>query len=204
MEDLLKQIRQCNLCKNNLPLEPIPIIQASSHSKILIVGQAPGIVTHNKGIPFDDKSGDRLRAWLGVTKTQFYNPALFAIIPMGFCYPGKGKSGDLPPIPLCAETWRVKLLAKLKNIELTIILGKYAIDWHLHSKAPITELAMQWRTLLASQQIVLPHPSPRNNIWLKKNQWFEKDVIPQLQHLITRDIENKRNTNQTEHFATNT
>ena len=125
MKDLLRKISQCTLCKASLPLLPKPILQASKNSKILIVGQAPGIVTHDKGIPFDDKSGDRLRSWLGVGRSQFYNSDYFAIIPMGFCYPGKGNSGDLPPIPLCAEIWRNVLLAKLNNIELSLRKSKF-------------------------------------------------------------------------------
>ncbi len=187
MQELLIQIRRCALCKQSLPFAPKPILQASPQSKILIVGQAPGVKTHEKGIPFDDLSGDRLRAWIGVDKNQFYQPNNFAIIPMGFCYPGRGKSGDLPPIPLCAETWREQLLAQLEQIELTIILGKYAINWHLHSSAPITKLAQQWQSLLSSKQVVLPHPSPRNNRWLKRNDWFEKDVIPTLRSKV-RDV----------------
>lgn len=193
MKSLMLQVKQCRLCENELPFEPNPILQASAHSKILIAGQAPGIKTHQKSIPFDDQSGDRLRAWLGVNKAQFYNEKLFAILPMGFCYPGKGKSGDLPPIPRCANTWRSALLAKLNQVELTILLGKYAIKWHMHSKAPITKLAKQGFTLsntqsIKSTQIVLPHPSPRNNIWLKKNAWFEEDIIPKLQKTIATII----------------
>jgi len=191
MKTLLKQINQCRLCENILPLEPKPILQINNNSKILILGQAPGAKAHQRGIPFDDKSGDRLRLWLGVDKNQFYDDELFAILPMGFCYPGRGKSGDLPPIPQCANTWREALLAKLTNVELTILLGKYAIEWHLHSKAPITELAKQWQTLLKSKQIVLPHPSPRNNIWLKKNAWFEDGVIPKLQQEVKAIITQK-------------
>ncbi len=181
MQKLLAQIRQCTLCEQNLPFEPKPILQASADSKILIVGQAPGVKAHKKAMPFDDLSGDRLRNWLGVDKAQFYQANNFAIVPMGFCYPGRGKSGDLPPLPLCAATWREALLAKLTKVELTILLGRYAINWHLHSSAPITELAQQWQSLLQSKQLVLPHPSPRNNIWLKRNDWFETAVIPVLQ-----------------------
>ena len=144
MKRLLSQIKQCRLCENILPFEPNPILQISNKSKVLILGQAPGAKTHQKSITFDDKSGDRLRIWLGVDKSQFYDEELFAILPMGFCYPGRGKSGDLPPTPQCAKTWREALLAKLTNVELTILLGKYSIEWHLHSKAPITELAKQW------------------------------------------------------------
>jgi len=184
MKTLLKQINQCRLCENILPFEPNPILQISNKSKILILGQAPGAKAHQKSIPFDDKSGDRLRAWLGVDKSEFYDDELFAILPMGFCYPGRGKSGDLPPTVQCADTWREALLAKITHVELTVLLGKYAVEWHLHSKSPITELAKQWHFLLKSNQIVLPHPSPRNNIWLKKNAWFEDEVIPELQQRI--------------------
>jgi uracil-DNA glycosylase family 4 len=189
MKILLDKIRHCTLCQYSLPLKAKPILQASQYSRILIVGQAPGIITHNKGIPFDDKSGERLRKWLGIEKAQFYDPLLFAIVPMGFCYPGKGKSGDLPPIPLCAQTWRKRLLAQFKQVELTVILGKYAIEWHLRSKQSITELSKQWQRLLKDNQMVLPHPSPRNNIWLKKNTWFEDDLVPILQERIKMIIE---------------
>jgi len=184
MQNLLTQIKQCHLCENELPLSPNPILQASAKSKILIAGQAPGKVTHDKGKPFDDMSGERLRKWLGINTEEFYNDELFAIIPMGFCYPGKGKSGDLPPIKKCANTWRTLLLEQLNQLELTIIVGKYAIDWHLSSKESITKLAQQWEQQLKHKFIVLPHPSPRNNIWLKKNPWFEQEVIPVLQQRI--------------------
>jgi uracil-DNA glycosylase len=188
MQKLILQVKQCTLCEQQLPFAPKPILQASAQSKILIVGQAPGLKAHEKGLPFDDLSGDRLRDWLGVDKTQFYHPDNFAIIPMGFCYPGRGQSGDLPPIPLCAQTWRDALLSKLEKVELTIILGKYAINWHLNSTQPITELAKNWQTLLKSNQLVLPHPSPRNNIWLKRNAWFETTVIPVLQNTIKKTL----------------
>jgi uracil-DNA glycosylase family 4 len=191
MKTLLAQVMECRICENVLPFEPNPILQVSDKSKILIVGQAPGIKAHQKSSPFDDQSGDRLRDWLGVDKQQFYNADIFAILPMGFCYPGRGKSDDLPPIPTCANTWREKILAKLTKVELIIILGRYAIEWHLNSKAPITELAKQFQTLIASNQIVLPHPSPRNNIWLKKSPWFENEVIPKLQQQIKEIIKVK-------------
>ncbi len=186
INQLLRSIKSCTLCENDLPLNPLPILQASSNSKILIAGQAPGIVTHEKGIPFNDKSGERLRKWLGVTEEQFYNPELFAIIPMGFCYPGTGKSGDLPPLPLCAKTWRPTLMERLEHVELTIILGKHATKWHLNTNVPITELTSQWQSLLKEKQLVLPHPSPRNNIWLKRNEWFETDVLPKLQLMVQK------------------
>jgi len=187
MSNLFTQIQQCQLCANQLPLGAKPILQFSSESKILIAGQAPGIKTHNQGIPFDDKSGERLRDWLGVTKNEFYNDKLFAILPMSFCYPGKGKSGDLPPPPLCAKTWRDEVMSSLKHIELTIILGKYAIAWHLQKSISVTELVKQNLNatgLNLPSHIVLPHPSPRNNIWLKKNPWFDSQVIPSLQNTV--------------------
>jgi len=170
-------------------MAPRPILQGSYNSKILIAGQAPGIVTHEKGIPFDDKSGERLRGWLGVDRNQFYNAKLFAIVPMAFCYPGKGTSGDLPPPPICANTWREKLLSQLPNIELTLILGKYAAQWHLKSNASITVLAQDWQQHMKKQYVVLPHPSPRNNRWLKNNPWFEQQTIKALQDETTRILE---------------
>ena len=185
---LLKEIRKCQICRDTLPLPPKPILQASNSSKILIAGQAPGAVTHNKGIPFDDMSGDRLRKWLGVDRAQFYDPTLFAIIPMAFCYPGKGSSGDLPPPPICAQTWRSQLLQQLPHIALTLILGKYAVNWHLKTNAPISDLARNWQINLSEQFVVLPHPSPRNNRWLKNNSWFEKETIPALQTVISNIV----------------
>ncbi len=184
MDKLLKNIRQCTLCSNELPLPAKPILQASSHSKILIAGQAPGLVTHEKGRPFDDKSGQRLRQWLGVTEQEFYDPSLFALVPMGFCYPGKGKSGDLPPLANCATTWRNELLSQFAQIELTLLLGKYAIAWHLKSKDNLTSLAQQWQQSMQQHYLVLPHPSPRNNLWLRRNPWFEQQVLPALQQRV--------------------
>lgn len=184
INNLTNEIKQCSLCESELPLPPKPIIQFSINSKILIAGQAPGLVTHHKGVPFDDLSGDRLRTWLGVSKEAFYNANYFAIVPMGLCYPGKGKTGDIPPLPICAKTWRSKILSQLKKVELTVLVGKYAIEWHLNTKSPITELASHWQQLLKSNQIVIPHPSPRNNRWLKNNLWFEDEVIPHLRQQV--------------------
>lgn len=181
---LLTQIKNCTLCQQQLPLPAKPIVQFNANSKILIAGQAPGQVTHEKGIPFDDASGERLRKWLGVDRESFYQADNFAIVPMGFCYPGKGKSGDLPPLPLCATTWRKQIMENLPKLALTIIVGKYAIDWHLNSKKSVTTEVQAWQTHLHQQQLVLPHPSPRNNIWLKRHAWFEQDVIPILQNKV--------------------
>lgn len=164
-----------------------------SAARILIVGQAPGAKVHASGIPFDDPSGDRLRDWMGVNKALFYNPQQVAILPMGFCYPGRGKSGDLPPLKICAKTWRQSLLGSLTNIQLILVIGQYAQAWHLgrngtpEMKKTLTETVKNWRDYYqASEQqlLPLPHPSPRNNIWLKKNPWFEADVLPTLKQRV--------------------
>lgn len=181
LQSLLSDIRACTICEN-LPLGPQPLLQAGSSSKILIAGQAPGSKTHIKGRPFDDLSGRRLRSWLGVTEEQFYDPTLFAIVPMGFCFPGTGKGGDLPPRPECANQWRNRLLDEVENIELTLILGQYALDWHLGARKSktLTETVERWQEFWPLA-LPLPHPSPRNIRWFKANPWFEDVVIPQLQ-----------------------
>ena len=182
---LIEQVSKCVICEPHLPLGARPVIQFNPNARILIAGQAPGTKVHETGIPFNDASGNRLRDWLGLTRDEFYNANNIAILPMGFCYPGKGKSGDLPPRKECAPAWREQLLAALPNIELTIILGKYAQAYHLPQtkKLPLTELVKSWREYWP-HYLVLPHPSPRNNIWLKKNPWFEQDVLPQLSNRI--------------------
>ena len=179
---LLEEVRSCTICSDHLPLGPRPVLQLHPKAKILVAGQAPGARVHETGIPFNDPSGDRLRAWMGVSREIFYDAENIAILPMGFCYPGTGKSGDLPPRPECAQTWRKKLLAQVPNIELTLVIGQYAQDWHLGKlqKENLTETVRAWKQYWPDM-LVLPHPSPRNNIWLKKNPWFEKEVIPQLQ-----------------------
>ena len=181
IDTLLKEVRACTICEN-LPLGPRPIVQFSANSKLLIVGQAPGRITHNKGIPFDDPSGDRLRAWLGIGRDEFYDDQKLAIVPMGFCFPGTGKGGDLPPRLECAEAWRSRILETLKSVELTLVIGRYAIDWHRpdQSSRSVTEAVRDWQQLWPSK-LILPHPSPRNNRWLKQNPWFEAEVIPILQ-----------------------
>ena len=185
LASLEKEIRACTLCTDHLPLGPRPVIQVSTSASILIVGQAPGSRVHETGVPFDDPSGDRLRDWLGIDKDVFYDKSKIALVPMGFCFPGTGKSGDLPPRPECADTWRVKLLEQLPNIKLTIVVGQYAQAWHLDkvNKENLTETVRAWKEYWP-RAIPLPHPSPRNNIWLKKNSWFEGDVLPSLKKRI--------------------
>ncbi len=179
---LAQEIRACTLCSAYLPLGPRPIIQVSNSAQILIVGQAPGSRVHETGIPFDDPSGNRLREWMGIDKSVFYEESKIAIVPMGFCFPGTGKSGDLPPRPECAGTWRKKLLNELPQISLTLVIGQYAQAWHLGQlvKQNLTETVKAWKEF-GPEIIPLPHPSPRNNIWLKKNPWFEQEVLPKLQ-----------------------
>lgn len=183
-EAFFDEIRACTRCKG-LPLGPKPIFQAGRSARILIVGQAPGRITHARGRPFDDASGDRLRGWLGVDRETFYDPEQFALIPMGFCYPGTGKSGDLPPRPECAETWRSPMLSRLPQIRLTLVLGRYALAWHLPERARdtlkvvVADWRRHWPALLA-----LPHPSPRNQRWFRDNPHFERDVLPALRRQV--------------------
>ncbi len=178
---LLTDVRACTICARHLPLGPRPIVQLHAASRILIAGQAPGRKVHESGVPFDDASGDRLRTWLGVSRETFYDAKSIAILPMGFCYPGTGTSGDLPPRAECAPAWRAPLLAKLKQLELTLVVGQYALAYHLPTAGgSLTETVLAWREHWPAV-VPLPHPSPRNNIWLKKNPWFERELLPVLQ-----------------------
>lgn len=182
--ELVKQVRNCRICEDVLPCGPRPVIQISRESRILVVGQAPGRKVHETGLPFNDPSGDRLRDWMGVNRDQFYDDRLMAILPMGFCYPGTGKSGDLPPRPECAPAWREALLAQLQAVELTLVIGRYAHDWHLNDAAPkVTDNVRRWREYWPGL-LPLPHPSPRNNLWLRRNPWFEREVIPALRQRV--------------------
>ncbi|RUO64035.1 Uracil-DNA glycosylase [Pseudidiomarina planktonica] len=185
---LLAQIRACTLCEKHLPLGPRPVVQFHPKARILLVGQAPGRKVHASGKPFDDASGDRLRNWLGITADTFYNAKQLAIVPMGFCYPGTGKSGDLPPRPECAPAWRHKLLPHLEHQKLTLAIGRYAHDWHFSGpKMTVTERVQRWREYWP-EIVPLPHPSPRNNLWLRRNPWFETELIPQLKQRVQQLI----------------
>lgn len=186
---LLNKIRKCTICEPDLPHGARPVLRASHESKVLIVGQAPGRRVHESGVPWDDPSGDRLREWLDVDRDQFYDPERFAIVPMGFCYPGTGKSGDLPPRPECAPEWHESVLDLLPNIELTLLLSRYAHVHYLGSgvRKTVTETVRAWREFMPDF-LPLPHPSPRNNRWLSKNAWFEEEVVPCLRDAVARLI----------------
>lgn len=189
LANLLTEVRACRYCEAELPRGPRPVVQASASARILVAGQAPGRRVHASGLPFDDASGDRLRSWLGVDRDAFYDPQKFAILPMGFCYPGTGKSGDLPPRPECAPLWRRRLLAELPKLELVLAIGQYAIRWHLYDQGlgsrrdNLTQTVSRWREFWP-HVLPMPHPSPRNNIWLKRNPWFEAEVVPELQRRV--------------------
>lgn len=183
-ETLLRRVRACSLCASELPAGPRPIVQMHPSARILIAGQAPGRRVHESGIPFDDPSGDRLREWMGMERENFYDPHLVAILPMGFCYPGSGPSGDLPPRPECAREWRQTLLDRLPNIGLTVVLGAWAQRWHLpNAPRSVTELVRGWRDHWPDV-LPLPHPSPRNNLWLRRNPWFSESVLPALRQRV--------------------
>ena len=185
--DLLEKVRACTLCEAHLPLGPRPVLQIHSDARILIAGQAPGSKVHQSGIPFDDASGDRLREWMGITKEVFYDERRIAILPMGFCYPGSGKSGDLAPRKECAPAWRNQLLEQMPNIELSLVIGQYAQAWHMQDANPskLTDKVRAWKKVWPAM-LPLPHPSPRNNIWLKQNSWFAEEVLPSLKERVQR------------------
>ena len=183
-KSLLTDVRACTICASHLPHGVRPVVQLHPAARLLIAGQAPGRKVHASGIPFDDVSGDRLRDWLGVTREVFYNPELVALLPMGFCYPGTGKSGDLPPRPECAPAWRAQLLDCLENLQLTLVIGQYAQAYHLDtSKSTLTQNVQAWRDY-APDIVPLPHPSPRNNLWLRRNPWFETELLPALRQRV--------------------
>ncbi|MDN2582380.1 uracil-DNA glycosylase family protein [Aquibium sp. ELW1220] len=203
LDDLVAKIRACRICRDAprtrpLPHEPRPVVVASSNARILIAGQAPGLRVHATGIPFDDRSGDRLRDWLGVTRETFYDPSNFAIVPMGFCFPGyDAKGSDLPPRRECAPAWRAALLAAMPQIELVLTIGQYAQAWHLGGArgASMTQTVAGWRAIFSAtglpRQLPLPHPSWRNTGWLKRHPWFEAELLPVLRHEIAIRIQSK-------------
>ena len=188
LSSLLNEVRACTICELDLPLGARPVLQLHAKAKILIAGQAPGKKVHDSGVPFDDASGKRLREWLGVTWDVFYDPKQVAILPMGFCFPGSGKSGDLAPRSECAPAWREQLLSHLSQLEVTVVLGRYAQKYHFgEASSSVTDLVKSWRTYWPNM-IPLPHPSPRNNIWLRNNPWFEVELLPSLRQRVSESL----------------
>jgi len=185
LESLLVAVRACRVCEAHLPLGPRPVLQAGASARILVVGQAPGVRVHTTGIPWDDPSGRRLRDWMGVTPEIFYDASRIAIIPMGYCYPGRGNGGDLPPRPECAQLWLDLLLAKLPRIELTLLIGQYAQRHFLgrRRKATLAETIRSWAEY-SPPYIPLPHPSPRNTPWFQRNPEFEQELLPELRRRV--------------------
>ena len=183
---LLREVRACRVCEAHLPNPPKPILLAAASATLMIVGQAPGRKVHETGIPWNDPSGDRLREWLKLEREVFYNSRRIAIIPAGFCYPGTGENGDLPPRPECAPLWHPRLRALLPHIKLTLLVGNYAQAYYLGDsmKSSVTETVRAYQEYLP-EFLPLPHPSPRNRGWLKSNPWFERKVIPQLRLLVS-------------------
>ena len=181
LDALLINIRACRLCEPSLPLGPRPVLRASATARLLVVGQAPGTLVHGSGIPWDDASGVRLRGWLGLDKAAFYDESRIAIVPMGFCYPGRGTSGDLPPRPECAQTWHPRLLPLMPDIGLVLAIGQYAQAYFLKDtrKKTLTDTVQAWRDY-APRVFPLPHPSPRNVGWFLHNPWFDEEVVPAL------------------------
>jgi uracil-DNA glycosylase len=185
----LAEIRACSLCAKHLPQGVRPVFQYHPHAPILVAGQAPGRKVHASGVPFDDASGERLRDWLGVGREVFYDPRRIALLPMGFCYPGTGKSGDLPPRPECAPAWRAPLVSALKRLQLTVVIGSYAQAYHLGEPAmQVTAAVLAWGNYWP-ELIPLPHPSPRNNLWLRRNPWFEAELVPALRKRVAEILQ---------------
>ncbi len=181
-------MRACRTCEAQLPLGPRPVLRASNTARILIIGQAPGTRVHQTGIPWDDPSGERLRDWMQIDRDLFYDEQHIAIIPMGFCYPGKGKSGDLPPRPECAPQWHERLLAEMPALRLTVLIGQYAQKYYLETgRRSLTETVQDWQACLP-EHFPLPHPSPRNIRWFRNNPWFETRVLPAFREHIRRAL----------------
>lgn len=184
LPELLREVRACRHCETHLPCGPRPILRVSASARLLIIGQAPGTRVHASGIPWNDDSGERLRDWLGLSLEQFYDESRVAIIPMGLCYPGKGKSGDLPPRPECAPLWHDRLLSHLPRIRLTLLVGRYAQLRYLGNRGRTVTDTVQQADWLMDKRLPLVHPSPRNRRWLATNSWFERDFVPILRERV--------------------
>ena len=191
LQPYLDQIRACQLCASDMSRAPHPVLQASASARILVAGQAPGNLADVTGIPFNDPSGKRLREWMGVTDEEFYDASRVAVVPMGFCFPGYDSRGaDRPPMVRCAETWRAGLLERLPDIRVTVLVGAIAQKWHLGPRVgkTLTETVGKWQDYTSDQVFTTPHPSWRNTAWLKRNPWFEAEVLPELRHAVRADL----------------
>jgi uracil-DNA glycosylase len=191
ISSLFDEIAACTVCAAYLPLGPRPVLRASDpNARILIVGQAPGTKVHASGVPWDDASGKRLRGWLGVEPDEFYDQGKFAIVPMGFCYPGRGSGGDSPPRPECAPLWHKRVLAQLPNLKLTLLIGSYAQAYYLggRRKATLGDTVRAWQDYIGSGFLPLVHPSPRNQMWLRRNPWFEAEIVPYLRQHVRENL----------------
>ena len=185
LQQLLTEISGCHYCAAHLPLGPRPIVRANLAAPVMVIGQAPGTRVHASGLPWDDPSGDRLRQWLGMDRARFYGGDCLSIMPMGFCYPGKGKGGDLPPRPECAPLWHARLRALLPNLKLTLLIGRYAQRYYLDvQQETLEDTVRQWQGHLERGYFPLPHPSPRNTLWLKRRPGFEDEVLPALRRAL--------------------
>ncbi|MHA7056742.1 uracil-DNA glycosylase family protein [Aquimarina sp. M1] len=189
MQSLLTKISVCKVCESHLTNGANPIVTATKTSKIALVSQAPGSIAHKSGVPWDDPGGKRLKNWLGVSDQEFYNKDNFAIIPMGFCYPGRGVTGDLPPRPECAPLWHNSIFNQMNNLQLTILIGQYAQKYYLKNNfnRNLAETVKLYQEYLP-RFFPIPHPSPRNRFWCSKNPWYKEEVIPQLQQIIHTTI----------------
>lgn len=193
LNELLASVRACRVCTSELPYAPRPLLQAAASAKILVVGQAPGVRAHHSGTPWNDLSGKRLREWMGIGTEVFYDASRIAIIPMGYCYPGTGRSGDMPPRRECADLWLDQLLAQLPHIKLTLLIGRYAQQHFLKKRCQktLTETVRQWQEY-SPHYFPLPHPSPRNLGWFKRNPWLEQQLLPALRARIDALLSNNR------------
>jgi len=187
LDRLAAEIRACTLCAESLPLGPRPVVRLGASARVLIIGQAPGTKVHASGTPWDDASGERLRDWMALDREAFYDTARIAIMPMGFCYPGRGKGGDLPPRPECAPRWHDRVRALLPQVRLTLLIGQYAQARYLKERGGTLEDTVRgWRQHLQQGYFPLPHPSPRNTLWLRRRPWFEAEVVPALREALAR------------------
>ena len=187
LDQLVAEIRACTLCSAELPLGPRPVVRLASEARLLIIGQAPGTKVHASGVPWDDASGERLRAWMSLDRNSFYDVSRIAIMPMGFCYPGRGKGGDMPPRPECAPLWHDRVRAHLPRVGLTLLIGRYAQLRYLGSRQETLEDTVRnWKQHAASGFFPLPHPSPRNTLWLKRRPWFDDEVVPALRERLDK------------------